>query len=519
MPSTRLEVDGHVVAGGRVRPAGLEELLARRDEVVGPGADALGVGEHDDRAASGRTSSTDSMPSTSAGASDSMPSTAMPSATLASMSATPGSCVGERGRARARTSSVSSSSRHGRGPEAVLGDLEAALVGDLEPADLLDGVAPELDADRVLLGRREDVEDAAAHGELAAPLDEVGARVGRAGERVDDVLERRARRRLAARPGTRSPSPWRWAAGRARTGCDDDRQRAVCRVVGVGVGEPPQHGQSPADRVAARAEALVREGLPAREDRRRRRAAGRPRGPRPGRRPHASWPSRPRPARRRRSARARAATRNGRAAVAARHVDELGPPHLLEHPTRGGLGLPGVEESGQMSRSAGGGCGHEQTSQHFRRRSTGRWTRRQHDEPTSIGHGCPPRVIAPQESDLSGQPHRAEGLRETGQVSPVVSEGSDLLGMPRPDDATLPPARAPPALVRRPTLGVGVTVAGAQLRGVDRLTETEECLHALQLVVPGSGSGVRSAPRAADRGGVRRRPGPCERPASAPPSG
>ena len=72
----------------------------------------------------------------------------------------------------------------------MLGDLEGALVGDLEPADLLDRVAPELEPERVLLGGREDVEDAAAHRELAAPLDEVGAGVGRRREGLDDLLER-----------------------------------------------------------------------------------------------------------------------------------------------------------------------------------------------------------------------------------------------------------------------------------------------------------------------------------------
>jgi hypothetical protein len=34
----------------------------------------------------------------------------------------------------------------------MLGNLEAALVRNLEPADLLDGVTPELDPERVLLG-------------------------------------------------------------------------------------------------------------------------------------------------------------------------------------------------------------------------------------------------------------------------------------------------------------------------------------------------------------------------------
>lgn len=41
----------------------------------------------------------------------------------------------------------------------------------------------------MLLGRREDVEDATAHRELTAPLHEVGAGVGGCGEVLDDLLE------------------------------------------------------------------------------------------------------------------------------------------------------------------------------------------------------------------------------------------------------------------------------------------------------------------------------------------
>ena len=153
------------------------------------------------------------MPSTRAGASDSMPSTAMPSATFASISATPGSWSASASAAGAHVGGEQQLAARRR-PEAVLGDLEGALVGDLEPAHLLDRVAPELDADRVLLGRREDVEDAAAHGELAAPLDEVGAGVGGR----DEARRRRrravARHRVAARPARGRRAPWSAAAAR-----------------------------------------------------------------------------------------------------------------------------------------------------------------------------------------------------------------------------------------------------------------------------------------------------------------
>ena len=67
--------------------------------------------------------------------------------------------------------------------------LERALVGHRESADLVDLVAAELDAERVLLGRREHVDDAAAYGELTAALDQVDARVGGRGELADDVVE------------------------------------------------------------------------------------------------------------------------------------------------------------------------------------------------------------------------------------------------------------------------------------------------------------------------------------------
>ena len=78
-----------------------------------------------------------------------------------------------------------------------LGVAERALGEGREPAHRLDLVAEELDPHRPLLGRREDVEDAAAQGELAALLDLLDALVaGRdevAGDRLEVDLRRRAR--------------------------------------------------------------------------------------------------------------------------------------------------------------------------------------------------------------------------------------------------------------------------------------------------------------------------------------
>ncbi len=76
-----------------------------------------------------------------------------------------------------------------RRPQAVGGGLQAALVGDLEEPHVLDRVAPELDPYRVLLGRREDIEDAAADCQLAAFLHEVGPRVADVDQPDDDFVE------------------------------------------------------------------------------------------------------------------------------------------------------------------------------------------------------------------------------------------------------------------------------------------------------------------------------------------
>ena len=174
----------------------------------------------------------------------------------------------------------------GRRPQAVLGDLQGALVGDLEVADLLDVVAPELDPQRVLLGRREDVEDAAAHRELAALLDQFDPGVRGGGQR-----RRRPRPRSALCP---VPQGHRLQVAEAldlrlehgADGRDDDARPGPAAGSSVArVGEPAQHGEAAADGVGARGEPLVRQRLPGRvlDDALRRAAASAARrpGPRP----------------------------------------------------------------------------------------------------------------------------------------------------------------------------------------------------------------------------------------------
>ena len=202
------------------------------------------------------------MSSTRTGARDSMPSTAIPSAILPSSSPSSGWRLGQRGGPGPHLVGQQQLAA-GRRPQAVLGDLQRALVGDLEVADLLDVVAPELHPQRVLLGGREHVEDAAADRELAALLDQLdpGVRGGR--QALDDLVQVGA---LPAAQGdglqVAEPLDLRLEHGADRR--DDDRDRAGRRVVVARVGQPAQHREPPAHGVAARREPLVRQRLPGR---------------------------------------------------------------------------------------------------------------------------------------------------------------------------------------------------------------------------------------------------------------
>ena len=153
-----------------------------------------------------------------------------------------------------------------RRPQATLGRADAALVGDLEVADLLDRVAEELDPQRVLLGGREHVHDAAAHGDLAAAADHVGPRVADLDQPGEQVVEF-ARLAGPQRDRLEVAEPGHDRLQQAPDRRHDDRQRAVRLTGGRRVGEPPQHGEPLPDRVRARRQPLVRQGLPAGEAR------------------------------------------------------------------------------------------------------------------------------------------------------------------------------------------------------------------------------------------------------------
>ena len=91
-----------------------------------------------------------------------------------------------------------------------------ALVVDAEAGQAVDLVAPQVDADRRVGGRREDVDDGAAAGELAAVLDELLAAVAEArpaGGRARRGRRRRRGGRRSARPSV-APGPSRCSSAR-----------------------------------------------------------------------------------------------------------------------------------------------------------------------------------------------------------------------------------------------------------------------------------------------------------------
>ena len=153
---------------------------------------------------------------------------------------------------------------HRRREHAVGREFQRPLVTHSEGANLLNGVTPELDPQRVFLGRREDVENPTAHGKLPASLDEVDPvvahvdemlnRLGEVGCRVDchphrlDIAETRSHR-LQDGPNR----------------CDDDIDRLNERIGGIWVGQSAQDRHPPTHGVGRGGEPLMRERLPARE--------------------------------------------------------------------------------------------------------------------------------------------------------------------------------------------------------------------------------------------------------------
>ena len=141
--------------------------------------------------------------------------------------------------------------------------LEGALVGDRERPDLLDLVAPELHPQRVLLGRREDVDDArrGPRTRRASPPGPPGST-----PRPPAVVRRRRARPRSptdSSTGSRSARPRTWGCSTERTGATTTRSGPF-EASSPGCRSRRSTASRRPDGVAARRQPLVRQRLPRR---------------------------------------------------------------------------------------------------------------------------------------------------------------------------------------------------------------------------------------------------------------
>ena len=249
------EVDGDGVAVYRVVPRRVEELLAGGEQVVGTGADAFGVAGDDH----GRRRQDVEEGLQPVGEDRRQRLHALGVDTV-------GALEQEVVDLRVLADEVAGAFAHGIGeqqltagrcPQAVLGGAQGALVGDGEVAHLVDLVAPELHAQRVLLDGGEHVEQATADGELPALLDHVHARITRGREVADDGVEVGSHA-LRQPHGFEVGQPDDDGLQQRPNGGDDDPQFAP----GFGVHDATQPRQPLADDVRTGRQPLVRQGLP-----------------------------------------------------------------------------------------------------------------------------------------------------------------------------------------------------------------------------------------------------------------
>ena len=150
-------------------------------------------------ASSPSRSQTSSSPSTSQGSHDSMPSNCWPSAMPVPLVAAPGRAAHEGGGPFAHgLVGHQLATAEQLDPSEVL---DRPLVGHVEPGEPVDLVAPQVDADRLVGRRGEDVDDAAPDGQLAPVLDDRLAPVAQAHQVGDEPVDARPGRRVATTSG------------------------------------------------------------------------------------------------------------------------------------------------------------------------------------------------------------------------------------------------------------------------------------------------------------------------------
>ena len=146
----------------------------------------------------------------------------------------------------------------GREDDDLVEVVDRSLVVDAEAGETVDLVAPQVDADRRIGGRREHVDDGAAAGELAAVLDEFLAPVAE----LDQLAAERVGVDFAAGPHDDRLGRGRFRAElleqRPHTGDDDGR-------TALGIAQAPEDVEPLAHRLHARADTLERQRLPAGE--------------------------------------------------------------------------------------------------------------------------------------------------------------------------------------------------------------------------------------------------------------
>ena len=255
----RTQVDRRLATTGGRRPRRLQELLAGRDQVVCPGPDPLGVADDDVR--TGRHQVDQQLHVVDEHGCQRLHALdRVALGQLLEQLGQLGVLLGQYGGPRADLVGQQQLAAR-RCPQPVLGDLQRALVGDREVPDLFHVVAEEVDPQRVLLGRREHVDDAAADRELTAPLDQIDPVVRRSGQCLDDLLQldRVADVQLHGLQVGQA-GDLRLQHGPHRRDQDLDRPGRLVRRIRVR--QATQYGETPPDRVGAGREALVREGLP-----------------------------------------------------------------------------------------------------------------------------------------------------------------------------------------------------------------------------------------------------------------
>ena len=131
------------------------------------------------------------------------------------------------------------------------------MIRNGEVADLIDFVAPELDPQRVFLGRREHVDQATAHRELAALLHHVNARIAGIDELAHGVVEIRGLLGLQCNRFQICQTDDEWLQNRADR-CNHDADGMAV----LGMDESTDHRQPLADDVSAGREPFMRKRFP-----------------------------------------------------------------------------------------------------------------------------------------------------------------------------------------------------------------------------------------------------------------